>query len=226
MIQFFQSLERKIISCASCPRLVDWRKEIATTKTKRFAEWKYWGKPVPGFGDVKAELLLIGLAPAAHGANRTGRMFTGDESGNWLYRALYKAGFASQPNSTDNNDGLQLQNCFITAACRCAPPDNTPTKEELLNCRKFILQEFQLLKNKKIIIGLGKIGFDAAFDVCKQLGLTDQTTRPKFFHNCSYQLNNSLYLLGSYHPSQQNTFTGKLTEPMFDAVFQKAIIML
>ena len=218
----FHNLECKIISCIQCPRLVEWREEIAETKTRRFAEWNYWGKPVPGFGDEKAEILLVGLAPAAHGANRTGRMFTGDESGNWLYRALHKAGFASQSNSIHRNDGLKLKNCYITAACRCAPPENKPTKEEINKCRQFLLEELTLLKKIKVIVGLGKIGFETAFDACKELNWTTISSRPKFFHNCSYQLNNSLYLLGSYHPSQQNTFTGKLTEPMFDAVFKNA----
>ncbi|MFA6457089.1 MAG: uracil-DNA glycosylase [Bacteroidota bacterium] len=222
MSSTISSLNKQIIACRRCPRLVAWREEVAQTKTKRFIEWEYWGKPVPGFGDPNAQLLLVGLAPAAHGANRTGRMFTGDESGNWLYRALYTAGFASQSSSTSLNDSLQLKNCYITAACRCAPPENKPLPEEKLNCRPFILQELQLLKKLKVIVGLGKIGFDTAFDCLKELGITDVKSRPKFSHGCTVTINHRLTLIGSYHPSQQNTFTGKLTEPMLNSIFSKA----
>jgi uracil-DNA glycosylase family 4 len=215
------SLNKKIITCSKCPRLVEWREEIAKTKTKRFKEWEYWGKPVPGFGDPKAQVLLVGLAPAAHGANRTGRMFTGDESGNWLYRALHRAGFANQKSSTNSDDGLKLKNCYITATCRCAPPQNKPLPEEVRNCRPYILEEFRLLKNLRVIIGLGKIGFDAAFDCLKELKWTDLRTRPKFSHGICVTITPKLKLIGSYHPSQQNTFTGTLTEPMFDMIFRK-----
>ncbi|MDD8019098.1 MAG: uracil-DNA glycosylase [Bacteroidota bacterium] len=215
------TLQKKIILCRACPRLVEWREQVAVTKTRRFAEWTYWGKPIPSFGDPHAQLLLVGLAPAAHGGNRTGRMFTGDESGNWLYRALYKAGFANQTTSTDSKDGLRLINCYVTATCRCAPPQNKLLPQEIKNCRPFLLEEFQLLKNLRVIVGLGKIGFDAAFDSVKALGWTEIKARPKFGHNVSIKLNSTLTLIGSYHPSQQNTFTGKLTEPMFDAVFRK-----
>lgn len=214
------SLQKQIISCRNCPRLVEWRESVAATKTKRFSEWDYWGKPVPGFGDPKAQLLLVGLAPAAHGANRTGRMFTGDESGNWLYRALHKAGFASSRHSTSRTDGMKLTNCYITAACRCAPPKNKPLPEELKRCRPYIEEEFRLLKNLSVIVGLGKVGFDAAFDFIKSSGRTDLRFRPKFGHGVAVSVSNDLYLIGSYHPSQQNTFTGTLTEPMFDAVFR------
>lgn len=216
------SLHKEIIACRKCPRLVEWREEISETKTKRFQEWDYWGKPVPGFGDPNAQVLLVGLAPAAHGANRTGRMFTGDESGNWLYRALYKSGFANHQNSTSRSDGIQLQNCYITATCRCAPPKNKPLPEEIRNCRPFILQEFHLLKKLRVVIGLGKIGFDAAFDCVKEIGWTALRFRPKFSHGTIIPVNDHLYLIGSYHPSQQNTFTGKLTEPMFNSIFSKA----
>ncbi|MFA6469208.1 MAG: uracil-DNA glycosylase [Bacteroidota bacterium] len=216
------SLNKQIIACRKCPRLVSWREEVARMKTKRFMEWEYWGKPVPGFGDPNAHILLVGLAPAAHGANRTGRMFTGDESGKWLYRALYKAGFASQRLSESLNDSLQLINCYITAACRCAPPDNTPLPKEKLNCRPFILRELQLLKKLRVVIGLGKIGFDTAVDCFQELGLSELKSRPKFSHGSIVKINNRITLIGSYHPSQQNTFTGKLTEPMFNSIFTKA----
>ena len=183
---------------------------------------EYWGKPVPGFGDPDAQIVLVGLAPGAHGANRTGRMFTGDESGNWLFRALHKAGFASKRCSTDRNDGLTIKNCYITAACRCAPPQNKPLPEEIRNCRPFILEEFRLLKNLRVVIGLGKIGFDTAFDCLKELQWTDLKSRPKFSHGTMVKINPQLTLIGSYHPSQQNTFTGTLTGPMFNSVFAKA----
>lgn len=216
------SLHRSIIACSACPRLVQWREEVAKNKTKRFQEQQYWGRPVPGFGDPEAQLILVGLAPAAHGANRTGRMFTGDESGNWLYRALYKAGFANQPSSSSSKDGLVLKNCYITAACRCAPPQNKPLPLEIRNCRPFILDEFRLLKHLRVVVGLGKIGFDTAFDCMKELGWTDLQRRPKFSHGAMITVGRGIVLLGSYHPSQQNTFTGTLTEPMFNSIFRTA----
>lgn len=222
MAKTISALHKKIIACRACPRLVAWREHIAQIKTKRFSEWTYWGKPIPGFGDPDARLLLVGLAPAAHGGNRTGRMFTGDESGNWLFRALHKAGFANQGESISRDDGLKLTDCYITATCRCAPPQNKLLPQEIRNCRPFILREFHLLKNLRVVVGLGKIGFDAAFDCVKELGRTDLTSRPKFSHGAVARLNSSLTLIGTYHPSQQNTFTGTLTEPMLDSVFTKA----
>ena len=222
MSRSLPSLQKKIIACKACPRLVSWREEVARKKTRRFNDWPYWGKPVPGFGDPKARVLLVGLAPAAHGANRTGRMFTGDESGNWLYKALYKAGFANQPSSVSRSDTLALNDCYITAACRCAPPQNKPLPFEIKNCRPFILDEIKLLKNLRVIVGLGKIGFDTSFDCVKELGLTGLRHRPKFSHGVLVELNAELMLVGSYHPSQQNTFTGKLTEEMLDRIFQRA----
>jgi uracil-DNA glycosylase len=198
---------------------VRWREEVARTRKKKFTEWEYWGKPLPGFGDPHARLLLVGLAPAAHGGNRTGRMFTGDESGNWLYRALYKSGFANQEGSVSRNDGLHLTDCYITAACRCAPPFNKLLGEELTRCWPFLLSEFRLLTKLRVIIGLGKVGFDAAFDSLKQLEWTQLKSRPKFGHCLRYDLQENISLIGCYHPSQQNTFTGKLTEPMLDRVF-------
>ncbi|MFZ4619049.1 MAG: uracil-DNA glycosylase [Bacteroidota bacterium] len=191
-------------------------------KTKRFMDCEYWGRPVPGFGDPKAQLLLVGLAPAAHGANRTGRMFTGDESGKWLFRALYKAGFANQPDSIQKDDGLSLTNSYITAACRCAPPDNKPLPDELIKCRRYILDEFLLLKDLRVVIGLGKTGFDTAFDCMRSLGWTERSSRPKFSHGVIEPITSNIILIGSYHPSQQNTFTGTLTEPMFNSIFRTA----
>lgn len=221
MVSSIPSLHKSIIACTACPRLVQWREQTASERTKRFADQTYWGKPVPGFGDPRAEVLLVGLAPAAHGANRTGRMFTGDESGNWLYRALHTAGFANQADSSSRHDNLQLNNCYITAACRCAPPLNKPLPQELKQCRPFLLQELQLLTRLRVVIGLGKIGFDSAFDSIKELGWTTLKSRPRFAHGTVIRLNDHLTLIGSYHPSQQNTFTGVLTVPMFNSIFTK-----
>jgi len=182
---------------------------------------EYWGKPVPGLGDSDAKLLIVGLAPAAHGANRTGRMFTGDRSGEWLYRALHKYGFANQPTSVSRYDGLKLRDCYITAAARCAPPGNKPSPGEFANCRPFFLREYELLQNVRVILGLGKIAFDAAFDSMKALDETTLTRRPKFSHGAEIELRENLVLIGSYHPSQQNTFTGKLTTKMWEGVFRR-----
>jgi uracil-DNA glycosylase len=215
------SLNSAIVSCRQCLRLVKWREDIARKKTKRFADQEYWGKPVPSFGDETARLMVVGLAPAAHGGNRTGRVFTGDESANWLYRALHKNGFANQPNSTHRGDGLKLHDCYITAVCHCAPPQNKLLLREIHNCRAFMLRELQLLKNLRVIVGLGKVGFDASFDCLRDLGWTSLKSRPKFGHGVTYRINESLTLIGCYHPSQQNTFTGKLTEKMLDNVFRK-----
>lgn len=215
------SLEAEITACCRCPRLVAWREEAAANPPARYLGQEYWARPVPGFGDPKARLLLVGLAPAAHGGNRTGRVFTGDRSGEWLFRALHKAGFANQPASIDRHDGLKLKDAFISAACRCAPPDNKPLPEELANCRPFLLREIELLKNLRVILGLGKIGFDTAFDALLALGKTDLKFRPKFAHGAEAQLSPDLTLVGTFHPSQQNTFTGKLTEKMLDGVFAR-----
>jgi uracil-DNA glycosylase len=214
-------LQKQIVACKKCPRLVRWREKVALQKVKRFTQCSYWGKPVPGFGDPNAELLIVGLAPAAHGGNRTGRMFTGDQSGDWLFRALYKAHFANQATSISLNDSLQLSNCYITAACRCAPPKNKPLTSEIFRCRIYLLEEFQLLKNVRVIIGLGKIGFDAVLHTIGLLHRTKFKGIPHFGHGVEYQFNKQLILLGSFHPSQQNTFTGRLTEPMFDSIFRR-----
>jgi len=217
-----QRLTTRITACRRCPRLVAWRENVAREKVRRFADQDYWGRPVAGFGDPRARLLLVGLAPAAHGANRTGRMFTGDRSGDWLYRALHKAGFANQPTATSRSDGLELSDCYITAAARCAPPGNKPAREEFENCHGFLVEEMRLLTRIRVVLGLGKIGFDHAYGaLCETRGLTPRE-KPPFSHGAEFQLDENLWLLGAFHPSQQNTFTGRLTEPMFDAVFQKA----
>jgi len=218
-----QSVQKEVVACRRCSRLVRWREKVARDKTKRFQDWDYWGKPNPSFGDPNAQLLLVGLAPAAHGGNRTGRMFTGDRSGDWLYRALHKFGFANQSTSVSRDDGLRLLNCYITATCRCAPPLNKLLPSEISNCRPFLLRELLLLKNLKVVVGLGKIGFDSAVQCFVELGWTAFKKRPKFGHGVEYTLTDKIILLGSYHPSQQNTFTGKLTEPMFDRVFKRAL---
>ena len=214
-------LQRTVVSCQLCPRLVRWRERIARERVKRFADQQYWGKPLPSFGDPHARLLLVGLAPAAHGGNRTGRMFTGDNSGIWLYRALYKAGFANQREALHLKDGLQLSDCYVTAALRCAPPKNSPTPKELSNCRQYLLREISLLESVRVIVGLGRIGFEAALSAYSELQRIKYKVKPKFAHCASYEFGD-LAFIASFHPSQQNTFTGKLTEPMFDKVFRKA----
>jgi uracil-DNA glycosylase family 4 len=215
-----ESLQDLITMCRLCPRLVEWREQVAREKVRRFADQEYWGKPVPSFGDPRARLLVLGLAPAAHGGNRTGRIFTGDRSGDWLFRALHKAGFANQPISVDRNDGLRLRNCYVTAAVRCAPPGNKPLPQENANCRPYLLRELELLKQLRVIIALGRFAFDAAID---SVGLRERASRrPAFTHAAEIELNPGVTLIASFHPSQQNTFTGKLTEPMFDQVFERA----
>lgn len=215
------SLQKEIVACRLCPRLARWRENVARKKVKRFANEEYWGKPVPSFGDPSARVLVVGLAPAAHGGNRTGRMFTGDNSGAWLYRALYKAGFANQALSIDRHDGLRLTDCYITAALRCAPPQNKPKARELMRCRRYLLQEIELLNNVCVIVGLGKVGFEAALHAYRAIGRIAFATKPKFAHGARYRFD-ALTFLASFHPSQQNTFTGRLTEPMLDAIFRTA----
>jgi uracil-DNA glycosylase family 4 len=222
MLSELEKLQRRIIRCRLCPRLVQWREKVAREKTARFKDWQYWGKPNPSFGDPNARVLLVGLAPAAHGGNRTGRMFTGDRSGDWLYRTLHKFGFANQPTSISRDDRLWLIDCYITATCRCAPPANKLLPQEILNCRPYLLREIELLKRVRVVVGLGKVGFDNAFEVYRELGLTNLTAKPKFGHGAICKLNERVTLLGSFHPSQQNTFTGRLTQAMFDAVFSRA----
>ena len=217
-----QKIRERVVGCRECPRLVRWREQVARERTKRFSDCAYWGKPVPGFGDPKARLLTIGLAPAAHGGNRTGRMFTGDRSGDWLFRTLHKFRFSNKPTSVHREDGLILKDCYITAAIRCAPPENKPLPSEVRNCRPYLLQELEMLKNVRVIVGLGKVAFDAAVSSFHQLQWDTLKKKPKFRHGAEYRMNNGMTLIGSYHPSQQNTFTGRLTETMFDGIFRRA----
>jgi uracil-DNA glycosylase len=212
--------------CRACPRLVAHRERIASEKVARFREWSYWGRPVPGFGDPRARLLVVGLAPAAHGGNRTGRVFTGDESGNWLYRALHAAGFANQPTSVARDDGLRLVDAYVTATARCAPPDNKPTPDELARCRPFLVRELALLDRLQVVVALGKIAHDGFLAALAARGDAVPSPRPRFAHAAEHRLPNGLLLLCSYHPSQQNTFTGRLTRPMLDAIFSRAAAAL
>ncbi len=215
-------LNAAIADCTACSRLVAYRREVARTKRRQFMDWTYWGRPVPGFGDPHARLYVLGLAPAAHGGNRTGRVFTGDRSGDWLYDALHRYGFANQASSLHRDDGLTLSDCYIGATVRCAPPDNKPAPDEFEQCRRFLREEMRLLKQKQVVIALGKIAFDHYLKVCQLEGLVIPSPAPKFGHGVSYRLPWGILLLGSYHPSQQNTFTGKLTRPMFYSVFAAA----
>ncbi len=219
-------LQNKIIRCRFCPRLVEWRERIAREKVKRFAEEEYWGKPLPSFGDPQARLLIVGLAPAAHGGNRTGRMFTGDRSGDWLYRSLHKFGFANQPTSQHRHDGLKLHDGYIAATCRCAPPQNKPTLREMQNCRPYLLAEIKLLQNIRVVVALGKIAFEATLSAFSELYDRDYFPKPRFAHGVESPLTPRVTLLASFHPSQQNTFTGRLTEVMFDAVFHRARMLV
>lgn len=188
---------------------------------RRYAEERYWGKPLPSFGDPAARLLIIGLAPAAHGGNRTGRMFTGDRSGDWLYRAIFRSGFSNQELSTRRDDGLRLVDCRITAMVRCAPPANKPLPVEIRNCRPYLLREIELVPRLRIVLALGRLAFDAAYDAFQALGRTTLTRRPQFGHGVEYELSPAVRLMASFHPSQQNTFTGKLTEAMLDDIFRR-----
>jgi len=214
-------LQQEIIACRRCPRLVAYRERIAREKKRQYREWAYWGKPVPSFGDPKARVLIVGLAPAAHGANRTGRMFTGDKSGDFLSRTLYRFGFANQPTARHRDDGLALSDLFITAAVRCAPPDNKPTKDELANCHPYLLRELELLKNVRVVVALGRIAFDACLKACHERGMILPRPKPTFGHGRVYPLADGLILIASYHPSRQNTQTGRLTQRMFDAIFEE-----
>ncbi len=214
------ALTNQVIRCEKCPRLVSWRQEVAVNKRAAFRDQTYWGKPIPGFGDPNARVLVLGLAPAAHGGNRTGRVFTGDRSGDWLFTSLYRAGFSNQAESTDRGDGLELKDCYITACVRCAPPDNKPAIEERDNCQEFLIQEFQLLKAVKVIVCLGSFAWDGGIRLLRHLGFSARP-KPKFGHAAEVEIG-PYVLLGSYHPSQQNTFTGRLTEKMLDGVFHRA----
>lgn len=215
-------LNQEIIACTRCPRLISHCQKIGREKRRAYLDWEYWAKPVPGFGDPKAKVLILGLAPGAHGSNRTGRPFTGDGSGYFMYPVLYKAGFASQPTATHRGDGLSLKDAYITAAVRCAPPQNKPAPEEIANCSAFLDREMAMLKKVKIIVALGRIGYDAYLNHLKRRGLPVSKATTVFAHGAHYEMPDGRILLCSYHPSQQNTQTGKLTEKMFLEVFWKA----
>ena len=214
-------LEREVIKCQLCPRLVEWRRRVAAEKRASFRDEEYWGKAVPGFGDPAARLLIIGLAPAAHGANRTGRMFTGDRSGDWLYRALYRAGFATQPEAEGREDGLELKDAWVTATVRCAPPGNKPTTQERETCRPYLESELDLFDSARVIVTLGGFAFASLLRIQRARGASIDRPMPKFRHGVEVEIDGKV-LLASYHPSQQNTFTGTLTEPMFDAIWARA----
>ncbi len=209
-------LEGEVVECRRCPRLVAWREEVARVKRASFASETYWGRPLPGFGDPSARVVVLGLAPAAHGGNRTGRIFTGDRSGDWLFAALFRAGFASQPASVSRDDGLTLSDCWVTAAVRCAPPANKPTPAERDNCLPWLASELALLTRARVIVCLGGFAWDAALRL-----LDAPRPRPRFAHGAQAAVGR-YELLGCYHVSQQNTFTGRLTEPMLDAIFSHA----
>jgi uracil-DNA glycosylase family 4 len=217
-----EALERRIVRCRRCPRLVEWREAVAKDPPRRYAGERYWARPVPGFGDPQAELVIVGLAPAAHGANRTARMFTGDRSGDWLYAALHRAGLANQPTSTAADDGLELRGAFVTAVNRCAPPGNRPTTTERDNCLPYLVEELRLLERARSILALGSFGWDGALRALATLGHEAPRPRPKFGHGAEAQVGR-YRLVGSFHPSQQNTFTGKLTAPMLDAAIARAL---
>jgi uracil-DNA glycosylase family 4 len=218
-------LNREVVACTRCPRLVVYREKIAQDKRRAYRDWTYWGKPVPGFGDPNARVLVLGLAPGAHGSNRTGRPFTGDASGNFMYPVLYETGFADQPTATHRDDGLVLTGLYITAAARCAPPGNKPLPEELANCAPYLERELEGLKNVRVIVALGRIGFDAYLNYLKRRE-TIATKKPYVFqHAAHYQMPNGKILLASYHPSNQNTNTGKLTRPMFVEIFKEARLL-
>jgi uracil-DNA glycosylase family 4 len=223
--QAIAPLEAQIISCRACPRLVDWREKVAAAKRRAYIGEDYWGLAVPGFGDSGARLLVLGLAPAAHGANRTGRVFTGDRSGEWLYAALHRAGFSSGPRSVGPNDGLTLHDAYITASVKCAPPDNKPLPEERSNCERFLDAEFAALRRVRVIVCLGSFAWENALRLLSRNGLEIPRPKPRFGHLACVSIG-SYRLIGSYHPSQQNTFTGVLTVEMFDRVFEKARVEL
>jgi uracil-DNA glycosylase family 4 len=216
-------LDQEIMACERCPRLRAYCREIGQVKRRAYLDWTYWAKPVPGFGDARAKLLIVGLAPGAHGSNRTGRMFTGDRSGDYLYRALHETGFASQAEASSREDGLQLTGAYISAAGRCAPPDNKPAREELSKCRKYLEREIDLLTEVRVVVALGLIGFQTYLSILRDRGLIRRLSDFKFGHGVEYRpVADGPVLIGCYHPSQQNTSTGKLTFEMLRAVFERA----
>jgi len=220
--QLLERLAARIVRCRRCPRLVQHREAVAATPPRRHQGEDYWARPIPGFGDPRARLLLVGLAPAAHGGNRTGRIFTGDRSGDWLFHALWEAGFASQPTSEHREDGLRLRDAYITATARCAPPDNKPLPEEIARCEPYLLEELRLLDRVRVVVGLGRIGWQAYLRARRALGAPLPPRVPVFAHAAATRFDDGVTLIASYHPSQQNTFTGKLTREMFRRVFDDA----
>jgi uracil-DNA glycosylase family 4 len=221
-VSWLTVLNREVVGCTRCPRLVAYREEVAREKRRAYREWEYWGKPVPGFGDPDARVLVMGLAPGAHGSNRTGRPFTGDASGKFMYPVLYETGFANQPTATDRDDGLKLKDLYITAAVRCAPPDNKPLPQELAECSIFLDRELAGLEKVKVVVALGRIGFDAYLNNLKRRDLLPSRQPYLFKHGAHYQMPDGKVLLASYHPSNQNTATGKLTREMFVKIFKQA----
>jgi uracil-DNA glycosylase family 4 len=219
---WLRQLNSEVIACTRCPRLVIYREMVAREKRRAYRECEYWGKPVPGFGDPEARVLVLGLAPGAHGSNRTGRPFTGDASGKFMYPVLYETGFANQPNATARDDGLQLKNLYITAAVRCAPPDNKPLPQELANCSSYLDREMEGLRNLRVVVALGKIAFDAYLNYLKRRGQLASRKKYVFRHGAKYEMLDGKILLATYHPSNQNTQTGKLTKEMFVKIFEEA----
>lgn len=217
-------LEAEVVTCRACPRLVSWREEVALQKRAAFAAEDYWGKPVPGFGDPDARLLVVGLAPAAHGGNRTGRVFTGDRSGDWLFASMYRTGWANQPTSVNRADGLELLGAYVSAVVKCAPPANKPTTGERDRCLPYLVRELALLADVKVIVALGSFGWDGALRTLAANDIPAPRPKPRFGHLAEIEIG-PYVLLGSFHPSQQNTFTGKLTEEMTDQVFQRARVL-
>jgi uracil-DNA glycosylase family 4 len=215
-------LHDEVIACRKCSRLIEYIEQVAEVKRRAYRDQEYWGRAVPGFGDPAARVLILGLAPGAHGSNRTGRMFTGDRSGDWLYRVLHRTGFASQPNSVSRGDGLRLTGAYITASARCAPPDNKPLPAEIRNCRPYLEREMELLSDVRVVVALGKIAFDNYLGLLKDRGAIASRAAYPFGHDVQYRIAGTPVLVGSYHPSQQNTSTGKLTEKMLMDVFQRA----
>ena len=214
-------LTERIVACRACPRLVEWRERVARTKRAAYADEDYWGRPVPGFGDPGARVLIVGLAPAAHGGNRTGRIFTGDRSGDWLFASLHRCGYANRPHSVGRDDGLELSGVYVAAAVRCAPPENRPTPAERDRCHPYLVEELSLLRDVRVIVALGSFAWDAALRAHVALGGARPRPKPRFGHGAETDLGRFV-LIGCYHPSQQNTFTGRLTEDMLDGVFDRA----
>jgi uracil-DNA glycosylase family 4 len=219
------TLNRQVIACRRCPRLVAWREKVAREKRRAYRDCDYWGKPVPGFGDPNARVVILGLAPGAHGSNRTGRPFTGDSSGNFMYPVLHRTGFASQANGTHRGDGLVLTNAYITAAARCAPPQNKPTPRELANCAPFLDRELACLAKVRVVVALGRIGFDAYLNHLRRAGVIESRRDYAFGHGAEYTTPDGRTLVASYHPSNQNTNTGKLTEAMFTKLFERVAVL-